>query len=454
MTGSGDQIALRAAKMSAAAAASGSSMDTSDDTSSAEIAAIVASAEADAAGAISQLKGIVDASKEDMSGSELKRKELAINRLATLYNKGAKIDELRALIMAIRPFMNQISKAKGGKLFRHLLDMFLSIKEHLPLQVSTVIECIEWTKETKRRFLRQTLEIMLAGLQLSNLKYQECLAIAQPLIKELKRLDDKLQLVEVQLMESQAYYALSNYPKSRAALVSARTTANGIYCPPKMQASLDIQSGIMHAQEQDFTTAYSYFYEAFEGFDSTSSEKNAVRGLKYMLLCKIMLEKAEDVPSILSSKLALKYSSGDLAKELEAMKAVATSNRDRSLKAFEKALQDFKEELAEDVIIQSHVSDMYDTMLQNNLCRIVEAYSSIEIVQVAKLINLPQDVVESQLSKMILDKKLNGILDQGVGCLEIFEDMEADSVYTGTIEAIEHTSNVVDALYKKSQKLM
>ena len=36
--------------------------------------------------------------------------------------------------------------------------------------------------------------------------------------------------------------------------MSARTTANGIYCPPKMQAALDLQSGIMGAQEQDFKT--------------------------------------------------------------------------------------------------------------------------------------------------------------------------------------------------------
>jgi len=62
-----------------------------------------------------------------------------------------------------------------------------------------------------------------------------------------------------------------------------------------LQAELDLLSGVYNAQEKDYKTAYSYFIEALEGF-STQEDERAVRALKYMLLCKIMLNTVRPLP--------------------------------------------------------------------------------------------------------------------------------------------------------------
>ena len=67
-----------------------------------------------------------------------------------------------------------------------------------------------------------------------------------------------------------------------------------------------MQSGTLHADERDYKTAYSYFFEAFEQKNSLD-DPNAVFCLKYMLLSKIMVNDSDEVPSIISSKAGLKY---------------------------------------------------------------------------------------------------------------------------------------------------
>ncbi|KAG7251782.1 hypothetical protein CRUP_015506 [Coryphaenoides rupestris] len=135
-------------------------------------------------------------------------------------------------------------------------------------------------------------------------------------------MDDKALLVEVQLLESKTYHALSNLPKARAALTSARTTANAIYCQPKLQAALDMQS--------------------------------------------------------------------------ESLKCVALASKNRSLADFEKALTEYKRELRDDPIISTHLDTLYDSLLEQNLIRVIEPFSRV------------QGDVERKLSQMILDEKFHG----------------------------------------------
>lgn len=92
-------------------------------------------------------------------------------------------------------------------------------------------------------------------------------------------------------------------------------------------------------------------------------------------------------------------------------------------------------------------------MLEQNLCRIIEPYSRVQVSHVAKVIALPADQVEKKLSQMILDKKLSGILDQGDGVLILFEPTRTDSTYEAALDTIHHLGKVVDTLYQKAKKL-
>ncbi|TPP58366.1 26S proteasome non ATPase regulatory subunit [Fasciola gigantica] len=379
----------------------------------------------------------------------VRAKEQAILELGDLLSKTKDAKSLADLIVITRPFLKQISKAKAGRIVRTLVDLFLDLEAGTGREIELCRECINWANEERRVFLRQALETRLMGLYYENEHYEEALKLGSSLLRELKKLDDKVLLVEVQLMESQVFYRLGNLQRARAALTSARTTANGIYCPPRLQASLDMLSGILHAaDERDFKTAYSYFYEAFEGFDSISST-HAVDALKYMLLSKVMLNCPEEIPGILTSKLALRYSS----RHLDAMREVGVAAKDRSLGAFLAVRSKYETELANDPVVSRHLNSFYDTLFGQNLLKLIEPYSRVQIGHIAKLINLPLETVEKKLSQMILDNEHNGILDQGSGVLVLREPQCEGKDYPLALSAVQSLNGIVDMLFQKTTKL-
>eukprot|EP00116_Pleurobrachia_bachei_P003127 sb/3463389/ len=322
------------------------------------------------------------------SEEEEKVIEQALLSMGKLLAQKGRVEELSKLIKSIRPFLGTVSKAKASKIVRELVDTFLDMESSTGVEIPLCLECIDWAKSEKRTFLTQALEGRLILLYHSVGQYSEALTTVNRVLKVLKKMDDKHLLMEIQLSESKVYHTLRNIPKARAALTSARTTANSIYVPPKLQASLDMQSG-------------------------------------------------------------LKYS----GRGIDAMQAIADAGKKRDIAIFNQTISKYEAELQKDGVIESHLKSLYDTLLEKNLVRIIEPYSRVQLSHVAETIALPYEVVERKLSQIILDKKFSGILDQRSGVLIVFDASEEDQTYTYALETISHMGKVVDALFKKAQKL-
>ncbi|KAL0038687.1 hypothetical protein WJX79_003222 [Trebouxia sp. C0005] len=375
--------------------------------------------------AISRLRDIVLGDNPNDAES-IKTKELALQSLANLYAKQGDADALRTLLTELRSLFALIPKAKTAKIVRTVVDTIAKVPNSTAVQLEVCKEQVQWAQTEKRTFLRQRIEVRLATLYLETKDYTSSISLIGKLLTEVKRLDDKLLLVDIHLLESRVHTALRNAPKAKAALTAARTAANSIYIPPAIQAEIDTQSGTLHAEEKDYKTAYSYFFEAFEQCNALDDRK-AVLSLNRTQVCRHRSGRYE---------------------------TVAKAYQDRSLQGFQEALKVHAEQLVDDPVVHTHLSALYDTLLEQNLIRLIEPFSCVQISHLAQLIKLPLETVLSKLAQMILDKKFAGTLDQGAGCLDVFEEPPVDEIYPAALKTFSNMGHVVDTLFNRSQKIM
>ncbi|PRT52815.1 putative 26S proteasome regulatory subunit rpn6 [Wickerhamiella sorbophila] len=383
-----------------------------------------------------------DPGKDD---KKVQEQEKAFEVLGKYYVEQKDAEKVRELVTTAREVTSGYAKSKTAKIIRSLVDAMGKIPDSVDIQIATINECVDWAIAENRSFLRQGLQVRLVALLSEKQSYTQAIKLIGDLLRELKKLDDKMMLVEVQLLEAKVYHALRNLPKARASLTSARTSANSIYCPPKTQAELDTVSGVLQAEDGDYKTAFSYFYEAFEGY-AGQNDPRAVDVLRYLFLVKIMLNLTDDVDQLVANKTVKQYAGRDI----DAMRAMASANRNRSLSEFDKVLAQYRDVLTADPFIRSHLSAMYDKMLQDNLVKVIEPYECVEIEHIAEELGLETRQIEEKLSLMILDKVFYGVLDQGNGWLYVYPEPSPDKTYELGLETVKHMSSVVDMLYEKA----
>ena len=404
------------------------------------------------ADAISIYEGIIAykfQGEDDITEETVKAKEQASYRLAAIFSQLSLFDELIDLTKMILPMYLDLPKSKTAKIIRTLFDQCIKFpgRNRYEQLIDLSKYIIEWCDKESRSFLRMKIEQKLADLYFKQQKYNESLAILNKLLHELKKKDDKQLIVESQLVESKVYHALENLPKAKAALTAVKTTANSIYVVPMLQAEIDMMSGLISSDEKDYNTAYSYFYETFEGYRSMNEITLAGYAFKFMLFSKVMGKNPDDAMNLINSSVSLKFQNRDV----EAMKAVAQAAKQQNLLMFEKCKQVYEWELLDDPVIKRHFTYLYNTLLEDNLKKIIEPYSEVQIDFVAQQIGLPMERILQKLSEMILDEVIKGTLDQGKNCLIVFEEQESTEMFDHALKTFGNLDGVIDSLYDKTQ---
>lgn len=130
-----------------------------------------------------------------------------------------------------------------------------------------------------------------------------------------KNIDDKRLLVECFLLESKLIFQSHNLTRAKASLTACRASANMVHIPSSLQADIEFTAGVIHLGERDFSIAFSYFFESFEGYHQIKDFKNASKVFVYMVLCKIMEDQVEEAGHLLEGRYGEQYAdSSELSK--------------------------------------------------------------------------------------------------------------------------------------------
>ena len=370
-----------------------------------------------------------------------------IEHLSQKYRENNDLKSYFNLISQIKEIKNT-NNTFLVKLTDKLIAKLKKRKDLLNDIVNIAEEITKFCDETNNISMKSKIQTRLAEVYYIHENYSKALDICNKVIFDLKRYEDNdnLGLIQLLLLESKIYYATNGISKAKASLTSVKTLITKVYVEPKLQANIDMHAGILAAYEKDFNLAYSYFFEAFDVYNIPSKKRRnkGLRAFEYMILCKIVGGHIEEVNNVVLSKQGKDY----YGPEVEALRSIESAVKEKSIKLLEDNIAKNKKYFT-DRVINYHISNLHNDLLEKNLIKIIKPYSVVEIDFVAKTIGLNYQDVLNRLRQMILDKKINGILDQGKGSLIIYDVDSANPYLDKSIETFKNLEKVVEALDKK-----
>ena len=228
-------------------------------------------------------------------------------------------------------------------------------------------------------------------------------------------------------------YILGPLTPSTQALYQRALKVRSAVPHPKIMGIIRECGGKMHMSEENWKEAQTDFFESFRNYDEAGSLQR-IQVLKYLVLTT-MLMKSDINP--FESQETKPYKNDP---RISAMTDLVDAYQQNDIHRYESILQNNKDVLA-DPFIAENIDEVTRSLRTTGVLKLIAPYTRFTLAFIAKRLNISVTEVQDIVSFLILDKKLEGKINQEKGTVEMDNRSDVDRTH-----ALQEWTSAIGAL--------
>ncbi|KAK0510289.1 hypothetical protein JMJ35_007683 [Cladonia borealis] len=299
---------------------------------------------------------------------------------------------------------------------------------------------LESFQSTNNERLWLKTNIKLARLWLERREYTQLVKLVRELHRACQTEDGRddpskgTYALEIYALEIQMYAETRNNKRLKALYQRALKVRSAVP-HPKIMGIIRECGGKMHMSEENWKEAQTDFFESFRNYDEAGSLQR-IQVLKYLVLTT-MLMKSDINP--FESQETKPYKNDP---RISAMTDLVEAYQQNDIHRYESILQNNKDVLS-DPFIAENIDEVTRSLRTSGVMKLIAPYTRFTLAFIAKKLNISVAEVQDIIGFLILDKKLDGKIDQDKGTVEIENRNDADRTL-----AMQEWSSAIGSLCK------
>jgi COP9 signalosome complex subunit 2 len=242
--------------------------------------------------------------------------------------------------------------------------------------------------------------------------------------------------LEIYALEIQMYAATRNNKRLKALYHKALRVKSAVP-HPRIMGIIRECGGKMHMSEENWKEAQSDFFESFKSYDEAGSLQR-ITVLKYLVLTT-MLMSSEINP--FDSQETKPYRNDP---QISAMTDLVDAYQRDDINKYESVLQNNKN-ILDDPFIAENIDEVTRNMRTKSVLKLIAPYRRFTLAAIGKKLNISIAEAQDIIGFLIVDKKINGKINQELGTVDMELDVDAERTqamqeWTSALQRLCHTT--------------